>query len=256
MASGDGFDTSDGQAGEDPQEERAPSRALQRTESLPRSRRTDISLDDLDAPSFPLALRGYERDAVDRHVTRLRQRIAELEAVRTPEAVMRRALEQVGEETSGILRQAQDTAADMAARSRAQADDRLERARRDADEIRVSAEMRLRQLDADADVVWRERAALIDDVRKVAAELLEVIERADKRHPPADESGTGRTGSFEAVVLEEDTTQADAAPQAAEERGVLLEDAEAAEAAENIRSVPETAGPDAEAEREGRPPES
>lgn len=148
---------------------------------------------------FPVALRGYDRDAVDAYVANLRQRVIELEAVRTPESIMRRALEQVGQETSGILQQAQETAREIAARSRQQADDRLARAKRDADEIRVSSELRLRQMDADTDVIWRERAALLDDVRRIAAELLETTERADKRYPPEDDTGSGRTGAMEAL---------------------------------------------------------
>lgn len=159
----------------------------------------DSSSADPPPGHFPVALRGYDRDAVDAYVANLRQRVIELEAVRTPESIMRRALEQVGQETSGILQQAQETAREIAARSRQQADDRLARAKRDADEIRVSSELRLRQMDADTDVIWRERAALLEDIRRVATELLETTERADKRYPPEDDTGSGRTGAMEAL---------------------------------------------------------
>ena len=146
-----------------------------------------------------MALRGYDRDAVDAYVANLRQRVIELKAVRTPESIMRRALEQVGAETSGILQQAQETAREIAARSRQQADERLSQAKRDADEVRVSSELRLRQMDADTDVIWRERSALLDDIRRIATELSEVTERADRRYPPEDDTGSGRTGALEAV---------------------------------------------------------
>src|ERR1700749_2415000 len=45
---------------------------------------------------FPMALRGYDRVAVDDYVRRTRQLVAELQATRSPEAAVRRALERVG----------------------------------------------------------------------------------------------------------------------------------------------------------------
>src|SRR6201999_197825 len=42
---------------------------------------------------FPMALRGYDRVAVDDYVRRTRQLVAELQATRSPEAAVRRALE-------------------------------------------------------------------------------------------------------------------------------------------------------------------
>ena len=59
---------------------------------------------------FPLVMRGYDRDAVDAYVQRASQLVAELQTTRSPEAAIRRALERVGEEVSGILQRAHDTA--------------------------------------------------------------------------------------------------------------------------------------------------
>src|ERR1035441_3324694 len=75
---------------------------------------------------FPVVLRGYDRVAVDAYVKRTRQLVAELEATRSPEAAIRRAIERMGERISGILQRAHDTAGQMIARSRAEAEDRLE----------------------------------------------------------------------------------------------------------------------------------
>ncbi|MGH2833379.1 MAG: hypothetical protein ACRDK2_11455, partial [Solirubrobacteraceae bacterium] len=47
---------------------------------------------------FPIALRGYDRDAVDAYIKRTSRLIAELYAARSPEAAVRRALDRVGEE--------------------------------------------------------------------------------------------------------------------------------------------------------------
>src|SRR3977135_2912297 len=59
---------------------------------------------------FPVALRGYDRIAVDAYVKQTSQLVAELQAARSPEAAVRRALERVGEQISGILQRAHDTA--------------------------------------------------------------------------------------------------------------------------------------------------
>src|SRR5213076_3388704 len=58
---------------------------------------------------FPIVLRGYDRDAVDSYVENTSQLVAELQATRSPDVAIRRALERVGEEVSGILQRAHET---------------------------------------------------------------------------------------------------------------------------------------------------
>ena len=140
-------------------------------------------LAELGRPEFPVALRGYDRDAVDDYVERVNRTIAELEAGRSPQAAIRHALDQVGEETSGILERAHETADGITARSRAQAEARFQRAEREAREIVDAAEVRSRVLDADADEIWRERKRLLDDTARVAAELAELADAANRRFP-------------------------------------------------------------------------
>src|SRR5438128_6191474 len=82
--------------------------------------------------SFPIVMRGYDRAAVDAYVTRVNRIIAELQVSRSPQSAIRHALDQVSEETRGILERAHETADDIAARSRAQADDRISAAEREA----------------------------------------------------------------------------------------------------------------------------
>src|ERR1700758_953806 len=84
---------------------------------------------------FPLVLRGYDRLAVDAYVKRTSQLVAELQSTRSPEAAVRRALERVGEEVSGILQRAHEAAAQITAQSRSEAEDRLEAARQEAAQI-------------------------------------------------------------------------------------------------------------------------
>jgi DivIVA domain-containing protein len=56
------------------------------------------------AVDFPIALRGYDRVAVDAYVERTAQLVAELQSIRSPESAVRRALERVGEEISSASR--------------------------------------------------------------------------------------------------------------------------------------------------------
>ncbi|MGP0047797.1 MAG: DivIVA domain-containing protein [Solirubrobacteraceae bacterium] len=132
---------------------------------------------------FPVALRGYDRDAVDDYVRHTRQLVAELQATRSPEAAVRRALERVGEQISGILQRAHETAEQITAQSRSEAEDRLEQARAEARQIADAAEARVRELDADTDRIWIERERIVADAEDLAARLLTVVRTAAERFP-------------------------------------------------------------------------
>ena len=85
---------------------------------------------------FPVALRGYDRAAVDRYVQQVNRLIAELEISQSPESAIRAALDEVSEETRGLLQRAHETADEITARSHAAADERLEQAEREAEALR------------------------------------------------------------------------------------------------------------------------
>jgi cell division initiation protein len=136
---------------------------------------------------FPAALRGYDRMAVDAYVKQVSQLVAELQATRSPEAAVRRALERVGEQISGILQRAHDTAEQITSQSRAEAEDRLEQARQEAAQIAADAEQRVKDLDADTDRIWAERHRIVGDTRELAGQLAGLADSAAERFPPADD---------------------------------------------------------------------
>jgi DivIVA domain-containing protein len=140
---------------------------------------------------FAVVRRGYDRDAVDAFVVRTRQMVAELQATRTPDSAVRRALERVGEEVSGILRRAHETAGEITAQSRSEADERLQRAMREAHEITATAKAQLRDLDADTDRIWAERQRIIEDARTLAEDMLSLADTAAERFAPAEEGEAG-----------------------------------------------------------------
>ncbi len=137
---------------------------------------------------FPVVLRGYDRIAVDAYVKRASQLVAELQATHSPEAAVRRALERVGEQISGILQRAHDTAEEITAQSRREAEDRLEVARREAERIAADGVQRVKDLDADTDRIWSERLRIVEDARELAAQLTALADDAAGRFPPAEEA--------------------------------------------------------------------
>src|SRR3712207_3107843 len=103
----------------------APRQPARRRRSRQRS-----AVDRARDVSFPIALRGYDREAVERYVADVAQLVAELEATQSREGVVQRALDEIGEQTSGILQRAHETAEEIIARSRSQAEGRMQRAER------------------------------------------------------------------------------------------------------------------------------
>jgi vacuolar-type H+-ATPase subunit H len=139
---------------------------------------------ELGQTSFPIVLRGYDRMAVEGYVARVVATVAELEAARSPEGAVSRALDQVGEETSSILKRAQETADEMIAKARAESEERVRNAERETEAMVRDAETRARELDTDNDALWAQRRQLIEDLRGLASELLRVSDEAVERLPP------------------------------------------------------------------------
>jgi cell division septum initiation protein DivIVA len=167
---------------------------------------------------FPTALRGYDRFAVDAYVQKTSQLVAELQATRSPDAAIRRALERVGEEVSGILQRAHETAERLTAQSRSEAEDRLEEARREAAQIVSGAEQRVRELDVETDRIWAERHRIVEDTRELARELLSITDSAAGRFPaeavPLEEAGeVTDTEEAEPERAEEDVEPEDVFPE-------------------------------------------
>jgi cell division initiation protein len=175
---------------------------------------------------FPVGLRGYDRLAVDAYVQRTSQLVAELQATRSPEAAVRRALERVGEQISGILQRAHETAEQITAQSRGEAEDRLEQARGEAREIAAAAEQRVKDLDADTDRIWIERHRIVDDARDLASQLLALAETAAERFPDSDDAATPFSGGEDTMTPYADAEDA-TAPYAEDEDSDADADADA-----------------------------
>jgi DivIVA domain-containing protein len=140
---------------------------------------------DVRDVSFPGAVRGYDRQAVDAYVKRVNTVIAELEVSRSPQAAVRHALDRVGRQTSGILQRARETADEMSASAWAEADRTTARANTKAEEISVrasaEAEETIARANAEAEETTARAKAEVEEMlarsRTEAAERLQRLEQ-------------------------------------------------------------------------------
>lgn len=195
---------------------------------------------DVARTDFPLGVRGYDRAAVDAHLEDVQRLVDELRAGATPSHAVRQALDEVGEETSAILRRAHDAADEITVRSRAEADRRteesersatatlaaaearaqqldeeaarrVEEARQSAVEIRAAAEAQVIELDKDTDRIWAERQRLLDDVERTSGQLVEISRAASRRFPGEEETDDPALAS-EAASLDAPPQEGDDSP--------------------------------------------
>ena len=165
-------------------------------------------VDELREVHFPTARRGYDRLTVDAYVARVSHRLAELETVNSPQQAVQKALDDVGQQTAAILRQAQETAQEMTARAEAEARTRLEGAVQEATRLVADAEADVRRLDEDTDRIWAERRRMLEDTRRLAEGLLRLADDALERFPPD-------TGEEELASAEPEEVEAEKGPEAA-----------------------------------------
>jgi DivIVA domain-containing protein len=141
--------------------------------------------------SFPMVMRGYDRHAVDQLLSELLALVDELESRQTREGVVQKALDQIGEETAGILQHAHETADEITSRSRAQADARLSRAEREAEILRRDADEYAEHVITDTRTLWEERQRLIEDIRQLADDVLGTADDALERLKLPEALGAG-----------------------------------------------------------------
>ena len=150
--------------------------------------------DKVLAKTFPIGLRGYDRMAVDAWRDELAKKIEELESQAPRDMAVKRALEEVGQETAAILQRAHEAAEELTTRSRSQAEGRLQRSEAEAEAMLKEAEERASVLERDSKVIWEQRQRLLEDMRQLADEVLAVADNAAERIDPPKEAGpTGDT---------------------------------------------------------------
>jgi DivIVA domain-containing protein len=156
---------------------------------------------DIRNVSFPSSVRGYDRSAVDSYVERVNQVIAELEMRSSPRAAVRHALEQVGEQTTGILQRARETAEEITASARREAEEATARAKAEAADIVLSASTESDRARAEADRLIAAAKAESDQILAEArAEAEKLLARAREEVAALREEGEVRLRELHADI--------------------------------------------------------
>jgi DivIVA domain-containing protein len=130
---------------------------------------------DIRNVTFPVSVRGYDRNAVDGYVKRVNRVIAELEISRSPESAVRHALDRVGKQTVAVLQEARESADKLLEAARDEADAEKERAKAEAAKLVVSASDEADRTTAEADKVHA-------DAKAQAAQIVSTAQAEANRH--------------------------------------------------------------------------
>src|SRR5436190_16889886 len=146
--------------------------------------------------SFPAAVRGYDRQAVDAHIKRVNRLIAEVKVGASPRAAVRHALEQTEQQVSGLLERARETADQITASAhreaeteadgiRAKAAELLVNANAEADDTKTEADKLLADSNSEAETVLANARAEAEDM--LARSRLEAENTVKRAQGEADE---------------------------------------------------------------------
>jgi DivIVA domain-containing protein len=138
-------------------------------------------LPEVTGVDFSASRRGYDRAEVDEYVERVSRIVVELEAMRSPDAVIERALTDVGEETSAILRRARKAAEEIIGDAEGQAQERTAAAEANARERREDADRYCAQVKAEGEQVLGDARARAEQITgQATAEAKQVRDDADR----------------------------------------------------------------------------
>jgi DivIVA domain-containing protein len=115
--------------------------------------------------SFPAAVRGYDRDAVDAYVQQVNRAIAELKVRSSPPAAVRHAIEEAESTVQGLLNAAHAAADQITETARREADESVSRAKTDAASLLVDST-------AEADRTKAEAEEVVANAKKEAESII------------------------------------------------------------------------------------
>jgi cell division septum initiation protein DivIVA len=164
------------------------------------------------SPRFPWSWRGYRRSAVDQHIaelerelTDLDRELAELQAAATLREEVANEMRRIGEETAGILIEANNRRETITHAAQEEAQRLVADATNRASTITAESEARVRELEAQRIAVHQDRDRLLEVALAASAAIAEVVHTAHQQIPALATSET--TARFDAQaepVLEPD----------------------------------------------------
>jgi DivIVA domain-containing protein len=154
---------------------------------------------DIRNVSFPVAIRGYDRGAVDAYIRRVNRVVAELEVSRSPQAAVRHAVDRVAEQTNAILQQARESAESITDTAHAEAAEIMATAKAEAAKLVVGASTEADRLGADAEqVVARAQAEAEKTIADAQAQAAEHLRRSEEEIAALQEQADARLRELEA----------------------------------------------------------
>src|SRR5579871_5713086 len=148
------------------------------------------SREDVQERSFPRSLLGYRRSAVNQHIAELERELSELDrelielrAAATLREEVAHEMRRIGEETAGVLIEAQ-TRRDAILRAAEEEAKRLVTdATARADAITAESEARVRELEAQREESHQERDRLLENALAASAAIAGVVRAAQQEIP-------------------------------------------------------------------------
>jgi DivIVA domain-containing protein len=149
--------------------------------------------------SFPVSVRGYDRQAVDAYVRQVNRIVAELEVSRSPRAAVRHAVDRVAEQTSGILQQARESAESITETAREEAAEIMAAAKAGAAKLVVGASAEADRLGAEAEqVVAGAQAEAEKTIADAQAEAADHLRRSEEEIDALQAQADARLRELEA----------------------------------------------------------
>jgi F0F1-type ATP synthase membrane subunit b/b' len=131
---------------------------------------------DLLDVSFPVAVRGYERGAVDTYIRRVNRVIAELKVSGSPTAAVRHAIDQAEGKVDGLLQSAREAAEQITTSAREEAEENADRLKAEAVKFVVDTNAEADRLKAEAaELTATARADAEATLAKAKAEASEIL---------------------------------------------------------------------------------
>ena len=157
---------------------KAPSSAAPVSEHEFGDLRQYVPRDLLDV-SFSVAVRGYERGAVDAYIRRVNRAIAELKVSASPTAAVRHAVDQAEGKVQGLLRSAREAAEQITTSSREEAEDNADRLKTEAVKFVVDTNADVDRLKAEAaELTAKARADAEATLARAKAEASKIVAEA------------------------------------------------------------------------------
>jgi DivIVA domain-containing protein len=134
---------------------------------------------DLLDVSFPVAVRGYDKRAVEAYVKRVNRVIAELKVRSSPPSAVRHALEEAEAKVQGLLQAAHEAAEQITTSAQQEADEHTSHAKAEAATLLVDT-------NADADRMKAESAELVANAKREAENIVSTAQsNADEQRATA-----------------------------------------------------------------------